>query len=459
MDFTQKLTLECLNTDVFCQVIEAVDEAIQMDETIEMEAMDYMRSLSLVSKKFQEMIDSYFVKLCDEGESLTCLKGIHDIDFALEHKVKRVILTGVMDARFNKISSLEHVEELELETRIDNEDLKKLSQLTQLSKLVLSDAFINSLSSISGLVNLKEFTLSDSNGYLFDLKGLSRNIETLMLAGCDELYNLYDISNCSALTKLSLLDCKSLNGNGLELLTSLKNLWINECPSIRNLNEVTSLTNLRKLTFNTMTFVDYKGLSCLTKLHELTVSYLFDSSGMSIVDFSGVGQLIDLEKLMIYVKHKINFSWLSSLVKLENLALSSSEGANLESISALTNLQYISLQGKQDLSSASSFGKFLNLKELNLFGCQINSIRDLSEVTTLQYLTALCKLATNESLERVMSHTSLKSLTTNEQLVDAGVAQLSKLTNLQKLYIAGYHNDEQRKYNHSVLLDKAGIQS
>ncbi|EJS6044754.1 InlB B-repeat-containing protein, partial [Listeria monocytogenes] len=250
-------------------------------------------------------------------------------------------------------------------------NLSPLSNLTNLSVLILSDNKISDLSPLSGLTNLKKLQLSENQ--------------------------LSDLTPLSGLTNLTFLD---MNKNKISDISPLANL--------------TNLTNLY-MSNNQIT-----NLSALSGLINLVNLYLSENQ---ITDISGLSNLTNLQMVYMHQNKIIDVSPLSNLTNLESLYLSLNQINNIDSLSRLTNLNTLRMIDNQ-INDIGSLAGLTNLTELDIRGNQIKDVSPLSSLTNLESLL----LSSNQ----ISDISSLKNLKNLFRLMAANQTIVNKPVNYQK---------------------------
>ncbi|WEV69495.1 InlB B-repeat-containing protein [Bifidobacterium sp. ESL0775] len=184
-------------------------------------------------------------------------------------------------------------------------DLSPLGGLTGLTWLNLSQNSITSTSDLSNLTALTYLNLG-SNSDLSDISGLSNltSLQSLVLSG-DKISNVSALENLAALTSLNLGDNKIADISALSGLNALQvlNLSNNEVSSVSELGGLTTLTTLNLSNNKISSVSDLGSLSSLTVLN-LNNNKILDVSTLgqlaSLSNFSATGQTPELPKVYRY---------------------------------------------------------------------------------------------------------------------------------------------------------------
>ncbi|WRX33072.1 Leucine-rich repeat - like 10 [Theobroma cacao] len=316
--------------------------------------------------------------------------------------------------------------------------IKGLSKLESLNIRCCKCITDLDLKAISGLNNLKELQISNSNitdfglSYLgvwkqsvkrcslaFSMAGL-RKLIVLNLEGCYVTAACLDsISALVALAYLNLSRC-CLTDDGCDKfsgLTNLESLNLDSCKiGNEGLANLTGLSLLKSLELSD-TEVGSNGLrhlSGLTRLETLNLSF-------TLVTDSGLKRL-------------------SGLTALKSLNLDARQitDAGLSALTSLTGLMHLDLFGARISDIGTNYLRCLrNLQSLEICGggltdAGVKNIKDLASLTILN-LSQNCSL-TNKSLELISGLTALVSLNvSNSHITNDGLPYLKPLKNLRSL--------------------------
>jgi len=289
---------------------------------------------------------------------------------------------------------------------VDN--LRPLAGLTKLESLIAQLANPKtSLSSLSGLVDLRVLSLSKSE--ITDINALSTLVNLVVL----DLENnsIEDVSPLSGMN----LEYLTLSGNNflsdigpLGSCDRLESLFIDRCM-IGNLSPLASYTNLKHLAISPNATTDLSPLGSLTKLESLLLSnggdeddYEWDegesTSSLSLRDtedfndfhdapFSDLGALPILKTLThLTINYPIDdLSPLANFTNLTHLVIRDGSITDLRPLEGLTHLLNLDLSNNQ-ITDLSPLASLTNLTSLYLDN---NLISDLSPLSTLSKLERL----------------------------------------------------------------------
>ncbi len=278
---------------------------------------------------------------------------------------------------------------------LNNADLLKLSQMTDLIELNLDDnPEITDLSSLSGLTNLKVLRIQHT--------GVSDLSPIADLTGLTELY----------LANPEVSDLTTISG-----LTNLTELWLDDgnthSSEIVDLSPLSGLINLQRLTLpSTPDYTDLSPLSALTELRELRMMGVHDSGANSIDSLEFLKNMTKLEKLSIVVRN-VDLSPLQNLTNLQQLSLAADKthAEDLALFSGMTSLEELVIRG-DSMCSASDMTALSGLTKLQKLILSVSGLRSLSGLENMSEL---------EDFELYLTDSTLTDL--------APLANLSELRN------------------------------
>lgn len=296
------------------------------------------------------------------------------------------------------------------------EDLNPLSSLTHLQELDLShNHSIIDLTPLSSLVNLQTLYLeygSKTNHILLRQRRIT-TLDLTPLASLKKLQNLHltgnIITNLAPLASLKNLQVLALHRIGipesapdtatqysrkldltpLSNLTNLQEIHISGNPNIENFTPLSSLINLRLLDLSGSKVKDITFLSSLTNLENLSLI------ANEIKDIRPLSNLSKLQYIYIYHNQIEDIKPLSNLTKLQELFLGNNQIKDVTPLSSLTNLQKLELWENQ-ITDVAPLSSLKNLRVLKLSSNKIEDITALSSLTNLQLL----RLYNNRYLEQ-----------------------------------------------------------
>lgn len=332
-----------------------------------------------------------------------------------------------------QVVNLTNLTELDLfNGQID--DISSLVKLTNLTELGLCGNHIADITPLVGLTNLTDLHLG--NNQIIDITPLASltNLKYLVLSG----NQIADITPLTSLTNLEVLfleDNPISEVDIVQLKSQLPNCNI-YCSDFQ-VNEVTiagkeyNIQSTTELTFDDnitkLSNEDIINIGKLGNLTHLTVSR------QSITDISFLANLSKLRKLDLSYNDITDITQLSNLTNLTSLDLIGNEITDITPLSNLKQLYFLYLSGNQ-ISDLTVLADLEYLLELSL---KNNEIRDITPLSNHEHLVTL-KLANNDI-------TDLSSFSNLPGLVDLDLSDneisdltpLSSLTNLIHLYLSG----------------------
>ena len=276
-------------------------------------------------------------------------------------------------------------------------------KLTRLPKL-------NSLAPLKGLDDLEQLKLANVDPAL-SLSSLPvlKKLKEISFDYSKSLKNLDGMPKLPALRRVSLDYCRNLEQiSGLRVNNSLEELILDNTTSLKSLEGLEGQTQLRQLKVDSNEkMVDLAGLNGLKNLERLeleccsaltNVGKQVHLPNLKTLNFSRCTRLTDLSglnapKLTVL---KINgsvvgnaFSDLEKLPPFENLDLLSLD--NCPSISSFQplaekNITRLEISDISKESKSLDFSPFRKVKELNVYGYDLNQIEGLEKLTQLRTL-------------------------------------------------------------------------
>lgn len=293
------------------------------------------------------------------------------------------------------------------------------TEMTKVQELKINNLDILDISGLSNFTSLKKLDISN-NG-------------------------VTDISELQYLTNLVELD---LHGNYISNITVLSNLInlqkldisrnnITDTSTRKNMSNLANLTNLVELDASHNYFCYLDGIENLTSLTKLN---LFDNNIKNISDLRYLTSLVELnlgENCENHVK-MTGLDGLTTLVNLKSLNFSTNYTPEIiENISGLTSLEKLDIS-RGDLNDdyiKLGFSNLINLKEVNLFGNYIWSIKYFYPLTKLEDLNIQNNIFPN-----------LDGILNNNELI---------WPNLRKLSIAGNKSLDLSSSTIQYLIDRS----
>jgi Leucine-rich repeat (LRR) protein len=254
------------------------------------------------------------------------------------------------------------------------------SDLERLTNLVAFDQHIKSLAGIECARNLRLMWVGGN--YLEDLSPVSGLNELRQLAAYNNHGKLKDLSGVRGLTNLTYLDVRCNPGitnlNIAGELSHLQELYLGG-NEIGEIGFVTNLTELKTLDIGAGLNVDLTVLGLLPSVTQLDVSY---GTGM---DLRLIGGLTNLETLSISGINLINPDWVTNLSGLKTLNAVGTGLTDIPPLNGLTNLESLNL-GRNAISDTSTLSPLQSLQSLWLYDNQITNSLGLGAMAALQVL-------------------------------------------------------------------------
>ena len=272
-------------------------------------------------------------KPIDQQKLQLLLNGVNDLDLTC--------FKDLPDAYQKSLAHCHSLKSLNLSNCkwVNDTTLSYLSGLTKLEKLELFDCYLQDLSPLASLTNLRFLDLGyQINGRL----GSSQIVDIAPLASLINLEHLIlqdrgkDLGILQNLTKLKFLDLFGIYNLDLSFIGSLSELEHLNLSTSKNLSEVKQCKALKFLKF-------YCPLNS---------------------DVSFIADLKELEALVIDGRVGIGLDACSHLPKLATLRLlSQSPGTDISKIAKLISLKNLKLDISEgaDISTLSSFSRTVNL--------------------------------------------------------------------------------------------------
>ncbi len=245
-------------------------------------------------------------------------------------------------------------------------ELKNLEVLLpivdHLNELSIEYCQIESLSSIQRFSNLKKLSLNGNplaESAIENLKSL-RNLQYLDLSGTD-------IKDTAPIGDIISLESLVIRGT-------------DELYEVRGLERLTSLKHL-DLTFNV-----------INSIEDISVNEHIQSLNLKagkIDKISGLDKFSDLVELKLASNSIVKIQGLDNLKQLRRLNISSAWIEQIEGLEHLTNLEILDLSN-QYLKEIKGLGSLAKLRQLNLSENEIRKVENLENLINLEYLLLDC---------------------------------------------------------------------
>lgn len=421
--------------------------------------------------------------------SLTSYRGLSLKLLAPLSQLTYLDLNGTNSIRnITPLASLVNLQHLNLRGA-DTQKLDTLSKLTQLCYLNIAfNGKVKSLAPLQGLTKITELHLNFS--YVDDLTPLTylKNVKKLSIPS---YYGYDDLTKLAALKKISSLEVDSFEGLDLaQRLPKLKTLEIfcrhlneheaqlqealgklqgleklhaielgdkddDSLPPF-SLNFVTQLSNLRHLSLDRGNPTDFRALATLPHLESLHLEHItLQSSGF-------IRKLTQLKELTVndaYLNHLEDFKGLTQLESLSVSALYEKNESitDLSPLAGMSQLKCLNLKTLQNVSDLSPIGKLHQLTSLDIVHLNFTDIAPLLSLG----LKRLCISSPHlTSIDFVQYFANLEDFTLYYDHNVQDISPLLKLRKLKQVEIRNVHtmSFEQDSPNRQVLeqLNKRG---
>jgi serine/threonine protein kinase len=173
------------------------------------------------------------------------------------------------------------------------------------------------------------------------------------------------------------------------------------------------------------------------KKSEYITSNLYNNRG-SITSLEDISHMQNLRTLALYHQKISDLSPLMNMSKLTSLGLGSNEISDISAISHLKDLQLLDLSGNQIMNSdLMELSQLPYLQELDLGDTNVTAFDILKNMEIKRLYLFGNKLSDCEGLEELQELEKLIVSGVGVGITEAGVSNISKLTNLTELRIMG----------------------
>ena len=338
-------------------------------------------------------------------------------------------------------------------TKLTNDDINKISLLTELDSVAFSDCDLSDVTDISSMSKLNKlrrlsivnYTTENGNIGFHDLSALS---------GLDELRIRYnnniDYGSAGNIASLIIyLDAEYVDKTTIDHIYSFDNVTgIDVSGDISNdqLALLSTKKNLKSLSLGYQTNItDISPVFSLTELEELTADIRYDG----VIDGSPIGEMKHLKRLIMKSVHFKNKAFLRNLPELTDLGIDCcsypDSDIDLEVISELIGLDYL------DISIGNLPQSYDTIDEDPLAGLSnLSNLTDLSvavaagDLRTIDFLSGMPKLTNlyiwrnnSDPLDLTVLLKLKNLLSCNLNNVDITDSEMSVLTQMKQLYSLG----------------------
>ncbi|MED2778903.1 NEAT domain-containing protein [Bacillus thuringiensis] len=380
-----------------------------------------------------------------------------------------------VDLTSNSIESIHPIEQLENINMLffrDNKisDLTPLSKMKKIKTLDLIGNNIKDIQPLFTLSTMKQLYLA--NNQISDLTGIDRlnNVELLWI-GNNKINNVESISKMSNLIELEISDSEIKDISSLSQLGNLQVLNLEE-NYISDVSPLSTLTNLHEINLGANEISDVRPVEELGKrisidiqrqkifLNEASVDeeikipvYNLKGEPLQNINLQSEGATLNNgfikwnspgEKIYEFkldtnsTESKIRFNG----TVIQNIVEKQKESQNV--ILDKTLQQHINKEnlGRENVNAPITKEDLLQIKKLEILKEKGNEIKDIKDITGLEYMTNLEKLTLEGvGLKNIEFISNLKQLNnvnvSHNQIED--ITPLSSLENLQWLNLADNH--------------------
>ena len=304
-------------------------------------------------------------------KDFTVPAGIETLsDLILLPYLENLTIESQSISSLSPLSSLTGLKSLDLTgCRFTPSELKVVSGLPELEKLVLSQCGLSTIADLAGAQNLKHLDLS---------RNTLRNLEPLIpMTTLEELFLQHNaVTTLDALTTLTSLTALDVSYNSVLVLAPLSECtslsWLNAGNNlVENLDGIDSFPALTHLYLDHNRLINVDVLGKCTDLIELDISH---NNVTYILEF---GNLTNLVKLNVSYNDLYHFPIWPKGSALSVLDASHNNIAALNPLAQLEDLTYVYLDYNQ-LTTLDPIADCFRLVMVNAYG---NDIRDVSKLT------------------------------------------------------------------------------
>lgn len=323
--------------------------------------------------------------------------------------------------------------------------IDSLTALSELKCLAIYDSNINDITAIRELKKMTEFYLKNCNVKDISVLGDLEKLETVAIQDCD-------VEDISALKNINLYYL-TVEGTRIQsiptLPSSIEQLYL-ENNQINDISGLKDLKNLSLLILNNNKITNLESLRYLKKLDILEIQNncvqsiepitnlplkMLDLCGNPIEDFSCI-KLLDLETLSLSGKVKgEDLDFFSESKDLKSLTIVGTDLSKItKPIPALPLLETVKINRCQ-LKSLDLIDNLTNLKSLSIEDTDLSKIiKPISALQSLKYVRINgCQL---KSLDLFIDLPNLESLNVKDNKIDK-ITALNVIENLRYLYLEG----------------------
>lgn len=345
--------------------------------------------------------------LSDEGTTLKELiigAGLENLSGLNRFQnVEKLTVEGSHLSDIKDLVNMKSLKSLNLKNCDEVNDFSVLSVMPWLEELSIESEGIRDIGFLSGLPNLRVFSLSDAKALqVNDLKGMT-GLTSLTIDDCDEIKDLSGIEGLSGLNELDLdvpYNCVQPDLAGLSGLTKLSVSGVNDVEFLRNMKSLESLeldgcSINSKEVFSGLTGL--KRLSCFHISGDLSdFSFINQIPSLEYLDLSGISTYEDISGLFgiptlqeLYLNGaecEINFDIIKPNEALKILEIDGIKLYTNVKVSGSGGIYYVDYDKVTFAEHTDFLLNFPGLKELSLAD---NTLTELTFASSLPLLESL----------------------------------------------------------------------
>ena len=303
--------------------------------------------------------------------------------------------TVPQDAKvYSDLSRMPYLKSLTVESGVA-EELKAISALSQLEKLVILDCDVSRgiLESIAAIPTLTELTMADCGLASIDALSKAQNLTYLdlsyntignitALSGLKDLQTLYmernalsELSALSGLTALTTLDVSYNAIVSIAPICALQNLQVLDVAhnQLENLGAIDNMTGLKELNVGYNLLTDVSQLASCTGLEKL------DVSNNALTDIAVMASLKGLKFLDFSYNQVTQLPAFDKSCSLVTITGSYNQLSSLDALGGLKNLNNVVMEYNEEISSVRALAKCPNLIQVNVFGTKVRDVSSLTD--------------------------------------------------------------------------------
>ena len=261
-----------------------------------------------------------------------------------------------------------------------------------LETLTIQSGASDQLSNLSGLSNLTELTITDTNVSQEVLKSIAAlpKLQKLTLSGCN-LTSIQPLENAAGITELDLSNNTIRNIGALSGMKKLEQLYLQH-------NAVTDLSALSGNTALTKANLSHNSITSLAGLSSLTALTWVDASANALTELGEIGKLTALTYLSVAGNQLKNIDGLASCTALTELDISTNALTDITSLSVLNNMRQFNF-AHNEVTKLPKWSK--NCALVTIDG-SYNKLSSLDNLGGLEHLNVV-NMDYNEEIKSVSS--------------------------------------------------------